>query len=160
MSVYFTSDLHLGHRGSARRRGFASVEEHDEYIISKLQIVGKRDKLFILGDVAWKQEHLQQLKQVRGVKEMIYGNHDTLHAREYLTVFQKLHGFRGYRDFWLSHCPIHPQENARWKYGNIHGHIHNNSESSGFDDPKYFNVNIDMNNMDVVNFDTILERFK
>ena len=158
-NVWFSSDLHLGHRTMARLRGFNSPEEHDEHILSKLQVVGKKDKLFVLGDVAWKKEHLAQLKSTPGVKELIFGNHDKLHAREYLTIFQKLHGFRNYKNFWLSHCPILPQEIRRM--GNIHGHIHKtNTITTQPEDQRYFNVNIDMNDMNIVNFDTILERFK
>ena len=45
--------------------------------------------------------------------------------------------------------------------GNIHGHIHSiNEVTKQPEDQMYFNVNIDMNDMDIVNFDTILERFK
>ena len=55
MSTYFISDLHLGHKGilnfSPDRYG-DSVYEHDEYQISQIySTVGKRDILFILGDV-------------------------------------------------------------------------------------------------------------
>lgn len=32
---FVISDLHLGHTNMALHRGFTSVEEHDDYIISK-----------------------------------------------------------------------------------------------------------------------------
>ena len=158
-SVWFTSYLHLGHKTAAYLRGFNSVEEHDGFILSQLQIVGKKDKLFILGDVAWNKQSLILLHGSPGVKELIFGNHDQLQIMEYLKVFQKVHGFRGYKDFWLSHCPIHHQEIYR-KRANIHGHIHNGAPTKQPEDHRYINVNIDMNGMDIVNFDTILEKLK
>ena len=33
--VFFIADLHLGHTNMALKRGFATVEEHDEHIIEK-----------------------------------------------------------------------------------------------------------------------------
>lgn len=157
-NVWFTSDLHLGHKTAAYLRGFSSVEEHDAHILAKLQIVGKKDKLFVLGDVAWRPQSLMLLHDAPGIKELIFGNHDKLQIACYLKVFPKVHGFRRYKDFWLSHCPIHHQEIYRCT-ANIHGHIHNGSATKQPEDHRYFNVNIDMNDMDVVNFDTILENY-
>jgi len=157
-NVWFTSDLHLGHIGSARHRGFTSVEEHDAAIITHMQmVIGKRDKLFILGDVCWNNQSLKLLGELPGVKELIIGNHDTLHTYEYLKYFNKIHGFRSYKNFWLSHCPIHPQEIYRHA-GNIHGHIHKGAATQNLGYP-YYNVNQDYNNFCPVNYDTIVHFF-
>ena len=51
--------------------------------------------------------------------------------------FDEVYGFHKYKEFWLSHCPIHPQE-LRGKY-NIHGHVHHNN----IPDKNYFNVCIE-----------------
>jgi calcineurin-like phosphoesterase family protein len=154
-NIWFTSDLHLGHKGAASHRGFTSVVEHDWTIISNLNsVVRKRDKLFILGDVCWNNKSLLLLNDIPGIKELIIGNHDTLSTNEYLKYFTKVHGFRKYDKFWLSHCPIHPQELIRGR-GNIHGHIHTGGMTGNLGHP-YFNVNVDMNNMCPVNLDTII----
>jgi len=157
-NVWFTSDLHLGHKNVAKMRGFDSIEEHDAVIIDNLQTIGKRDKIFILGDLVWHHKHLPVFDNIPGVKELIIGNHDTLSTKEYLKYFNKVHGFRGYKGFWLSHPPIHEQEIVR-KRGNIHGHVHNGASTDKLPYP-YYCVNVDFNDMKPVNFDTIMDWFK
>lgn len=160
--AWFTSDLHLGHHLAAEKRGFSSISEHDSTIIENINAsVSKRDKLFILGDLAFS---LPSLSLVNDLKcrniELILGNHDKFALAKYRGVVQKIHGFRGYNSYWLSHCPIHPEEISFRKKGNIHGHIHQGTEASkAFNDPKYINVNIDMNDMKPIRFDTIEEIF-
>ena len=52
-TVFYTSDLHLGHAKVAEIRGFDSLQEHDQTIIDNLdRQVGKRDTLWILGDIS------------------------------------------------------------------------------------------------------------
>ena len=46
----------------------------------------------------------------------------------------EVYGFVKYKEFWLSHCPIHPNE-LRGKV-NIHGHVHNKT----IIDCNYFNT--------------------
>lgn len=155
-NVWFTSDLHIGHTTAARLRGFDSIEEHDEVIINNIaSMLNKKSKLFVLGDVAWKKEHLARIAEIPGTKDLIIGNHDKLRTEEYLKYFNNVHGVRTYKNFWLSHCPIHPQEIFRCK-GNIHGHIHRGGATGDLYLP-YLNVNVDVHNFHPVNFDTIKE---
>ena len=64
---------------AARCRGFDSVDDHNEAIISNINSrVGGRDKLFVLGDAVWNSVSLGLLKEINGVKELVFGNHDTL----------------------------------------------------------------------------------
>jgi len=157
-NIWFTSDLHLGHRLAAEKRGFTSVEDHDNTIIENYNsIIGKRDKVFILGDLAFTSVGLNRVKELTGVKEVLMGNHDRFKIHKYLDVVQKIHGFRTYKGFWLSHCPIHPQEIYRCK-GNIHGHIHSGAATQNLYLP-YFNVNVDFHNLHPVNFDVIMDIF-
>jgi len=160
MSGFFTSDLHLGHRAAAHFREFESVDEHDDTIVHNINArVNKRDKLFILGDLAFSDKGLNRIFDINCQNiELLMGNHDKYPAHRYFKYVQKLHGFYKYKDFWLSHCPIHPNEMYRAK-GNLHGHVHKTSNSPRIEDPRYFNVNIDMNNMFPISFKYILERF-
>lgn len=156
--VWFTSDLHLGHRLAAEKRGFASVAEHDVAILDNIAaMVGKRDKLFVLGDVAFDPAGLLRLAGLPGVKELIFGNHDRYVHRKYTQVFTRIHGFRKYNGFWLSHCPVHSQELYRVR-GNVHGHIHRGAATPPLPLP-YFNVNVDFHDMKPVNFDEICSAF-
>lgn len=158
--VFFTSDLHLGHVNCAvRHRGFASVEEHNETIISNIiQTVGKRSKLFVLGDVGHNKckKSLEILSRIPCDMHLIMGNHDQCHVSEYLKYFKKVSGIISYNGFWVTHCPIHPNE-FRGK-PNIHGHVHGKRLRLDFyqiPDHRYFNVNIDVNNYLPVPFEVM-----
>lgn len=156
--VWFTSDLHLGHEYAAKVRGFSCVEEHDITIIDNINSkLNKRSKLFVLGDMYWTQKAMSYPK-LAGNIELIMGNHDRYQLNRYLKVVDKVHGFKGYKNYWLSHCPIHPNE-IRNKKGNIHGHQHLFGDTPQVYMP-YFNVNIEMHNYHPINFDTIEEIFK
>ena len=151
MSTWFTSDLHLGHYAAASnfRRMFAQgdVSYHDFMIIENINtVVNKRDKLFILGDLAFTSNGLDNVKKIqcRNI-ELLLGNHDGFGVQRYMDLGLKVTGFMQYRKMWLSHCPIHQTEMFRCK-GNIHGHVHRTSDTFGaIEDPRYFNVNIDVN---------------
>lgn len=82
MTVYFTSDLHLGHRKVAELRGFDSIEAHDEAIRESWRdVVARDDVVWILGDLtASKPDHaLDVLAFLPGRKRLILGNHDPAH---------------------------------------------------------------------------------
>lgn len=157
--IYFTSDLHLGHRYASQCRGFNNTEDHDYEIISNISNqLGRKDKLFVLGDVAFRRDALQLLNWIPCPMEMLFGNHDQYGHEEYLKYFNKIHGFRAYKGFWLSHCPIHPQELCG-AIGNIHGHVHKGAATPPIPMP-YFNVNVDFHNLRAVPFDLIHEKFE
>ena len=142
MSVYFTSDLHLDHLLASEKRGFDSVTTHNQSIIDSLnEHCNKRSLLYILGDVAMSRKGLKMLHDVPARKILVKGNHDTFKLSEYLEIFEDIHGIVRYKNMWLSHCPIHPQEMFRCK-SNVHGHIHKNAATSNIGEP-YFNVNWD-----------------
>ncbi|GJD65778.1 metallophosphoesterase [Methylobacterium frigidaeris] len=86
MPVFFTADLHLNHghllrADVARPRPFASVEEHDEAIISRWNatVRSASDDVYVLGDFALglDSEGLERVfRRLRGRKHLIVGNHD------------------------------------------------------------------------------------
>jgi calcineurin-like phosphoesterase family protein len=86
-TVRFIADLHLGHANMAKRRGFSSVEEHDEYIIKKWNsVVVKRDLTYVLGDVTMESaKSYPLLDKLNGRKIVVGGNHDKpTHTKELL----------------------------------------------------------------------------
>lgn len=159
MSVWFTSDLHLGGANIIKFRGFDTIAEHDYTIVENINAkVNKRDKLYILGDFITGKSGIVWANNIACKNiEFIMGNHDELSIAQYLAIVQKIHGFKKYKGMWLSHCPIHPQELYRVN-GNIHGHIHNGGATKQMEDPRYINVNVDMNDMMPVSFGSIQER--
>ncbi len=178
MAVYFTSDLHLGHRNIHKyRTRFNSTEENDKYMLDLICSLDKRDILIVLGDFLFDGEHFNDYLNHIETKakcriKLIMGNHDSkllynLPTTSRISIELPLYS---YKNMWLSHCPIHPKE-MRGRLGNIHGHLHEehvtyknaNMFSSTFAkpllDPRYFNVNIDVNNYQFVKLDTIKEYF-
>lgn len=139
------SDLHLCsktlvHLQSGQRFGTTS-EEHDAWIKDQWNsVVKKQDLVYVLGDVSMTLEGLDQLKYFKGSKILVRGNHDVYHASKYLEYFQEVHGLIHYRNvFWMSHCPLHPQE-LRGRF-NLHGHVHGNS----IPDARYINCCVETN---------------
>jgi calcineurin-like phosphoesterase family protein len=139
--VHFIADLHLGHVNMAIKRGFNTVDEHDEYIISQWnKKVTKRDVVWILGDVTMESsKSYPLLNRLNGMKKVILGNHDMPNdIPELLKYVHSVAGMVRYKGIWLTHCPVHERELEFRVPRNIHGHIHENLimklDFNGFDD--------------------------
>jgi calcineurin-like phosphoesterase family protein len=172
-SVKFISDLHLGHTNVCRfRTQFSSVDEHDSFIKdSILSSLTKRSKLFLLGDIAFTSEAgdwvVNELLNYCPNTVIVLGNHctDTSERRsnlvKYVQAGIKIHGLTTYKDAWLSHCPIHPQE-MRKKNLNVCGHLHLNNvmriDQEGNLDLRYFNVSCENIDYTPISYNQILER--
>jgi len=128
--VRFIADLHLGHINMATRRGFDSVQAHDEHIIAQWNsVVHKHDITYILGDVTMeKPGSYALLDRLNGSKRVVLGNHDlSKHVPELLKHVQSVSGMVHYKGIFLTHCPIHTMELDHRVSRNIHGHIHSAS---------------------------------
>lgn len=149
--VFFISDLHFGHKkiiefgkvtGTAYRSGDNWQENMHNIVVNWNRVVGKRDKVFVLGDVAFNQEGFDALNELNGTKTLIRGNHDNyFKTDDWLKVFDSVEGLYRYKEFWLSHAPIHPLELRGKK--NIHGHVHQHSIRNTYTneyDPNYICV--------------------
>lgn len=130
-AVYLISDLHLGHKNimgfAGHYRHGTTFEENAESILKMWnKVVTKYDKVFVLGDVAFGEEFLDEFSYLNGRKVLIRGNHDErISTATYLKYFEEIYGIYRYKKYWLTHAPIHPHE-LRGKI-NIHGHVHQNS---------------------------------
>jgi len=155
--VFFIADTHFGHRAICKyRTEFSSPQEHDEYIISRINSVVKKAKhqLWLLGDICIKNSEYDfttLLKRLNGTLHIITGNHDYLPAYEGYHVANAL--TKKYK-FWLSHCPIHPEELRG--VPNISGHVHYKT----IDDPRYLNVCCEAINYTPINLDDVRSTFK
>lgn len=160
MSVWFSSDWHLGHTFGANLRGFASVEEHDDHIIeSAKSILGKNDKLYLLGDVAFSKRHLLRLREIPARITVIPGNHDPYSAWEWLSVVDDVTATIIYKRFILTHVLIHPQEMMRFR-ANIHGHIHYGGLTQKLPiEDRYYNVAVEWCNYLPVSYEYLDEIF-
>ena len=132
---FFSSDFHLGHRVIVPKyRNFTSQEEHDNRIFDGIAKLNKRDVLFILGDFIFDSEkydyYIEQMNKMSCRIKLILGNHDSLKLYKE-PRFEIQLPFFSYKNNWISHCPIHPDE-IRNRNKNIHGHLH----GSIIDDPR------------------------
>jgi calcineurin-like phosphoesterase family protein len=125
--VRFIADLHLSHQNMDIRRGFSTIEEHDEHIIAKWNsVVNKRDVTYILGDVTMeKSSPYPLLDRLNGIKHIVLGNHDRRQDTKKLFDYaESVAGMIQYKGIMLTHAPIHPMELEYRFNKNIHGHIH------------------------------------
>jgi calcineurin-like phosphoesterase family protein len=156
MAVWFTSDLHLGHRLVANLRGFESAADHDAAIVNAWdRMVRKDDDVWVLGDLCASAPHhaLDLLASMQGRKHLVSGNHDRCHPmhrdahnwqRRYLEVFASVQPFArrkvGGQDVLLSHFPYErDREEPRYMqyrlrdHGGwlLHGHLHTEDRGVG-----------------------------
>lgn len=138
--VYFCSDLHIGHVNIAKFRVEMNSEQHNRDVIKYYwdKLVTKRDVVYVLGDAAFTEEAIDWIGTLKGTKYLIRGNHDLVPTTSYLRAFKEVYGLFKYKNMWLSHTPIHPDE-LRGK-NSLHGHTHYyNMQLDGKDDPRYLN---------------------
>lgn len=139
MTLFFTSDLHLGSEGLARWRRFPDVAAHDEAIIQGINArVDSSDELWILGDAC--HPNLASVERMResiicGHVHMIIGNHDKRSLFETLMrekgLFESVGSYaevgkvarQGYK-LCLSHYPMLDWNRAVHGSYMLHGHIH------------------------------------
>lgn len=144
MGVFFIGDTHLGHTNAIKwRTNFSTPEEHDETIFNNIMNVsGKRNQLYVLGDFCIHKNafhYVEEIAKSFDKVKLVLGNHDLEREynptlNDYINLGIEVYGFVKYKEFWLSHCPIHPNE-LRGKV-NIHGHVHDKT----IIDCNYFNA--------------------
>ena len=152
----------LGHKAITKyRTKFNSIEEHDTHIFEQISKLTKRDQLFILGDFLFDCEkfewYLSEIAKMPCTIKLVLGNHDSLKMYEQTiaTNIKIQLPLFSYKNMWVSHCPIHPNE-LRNRLGNLHGHLH----FAELDDNRYFDVGLDKNNYEFVPLDYIKDKFK
>ena len=161
-NTFFISDTHFGHKNIHKfepvlRSGTNFTENANNIITNWNNTVNKRDTVWILGDIAFDDAHLELCHNLNGQKNLIVGNHDDRFGIDKLRkVFKnRIEGTFRYKGHWLSHFPIHPQE----LFGklNIHGHVHSNfiRLSGGELDRRYINVSCEAIHETPISFDDI-----
>lgn len=160
-NVYFTSDLHLGHRNilGFGQREHSDIEEMHVAIVEKWnsKVRKQSDIVWVLGDVAFTIESLEWLNHMNGSKRLVLGNHDKFQYPVYKKYFNELYHFnKRYKGLVMTHIPIHPNELGRYGWNrNVHGHIHDPSKNNLGE--FYFNVNMDIVGYAPVHLDEVRE---
>lgn len=180
--VFMISDLHLGHenilkfrtKDGNRLRPFLSLHDmHGVIMQNWAETVTDRDKIYVLGDVAFNRNALRLIQALPGKKRLVRGNHDMMQDKWYHDVgFMQIHGVKRIDRVWLTHVPMHPGSLNFRAVGNIHGHLHANLVMHGkFDkdgnwvigntrDMRYFNASVEQINYIPISIDTIRARMK
>lgn len=150
--LFITSDLHIGHKKVAEARGFKTVGEHDDFVLSSIADTVRSDRnvLYLLGDLAFGRHNLEKIAKLPGIKKIILGNHDQYSIDAYRQITEKIFGAfvyqlssrKGGGRFLMSHIPVSDDQMYRFD-GNIHGHLHDRQMNH----PWYFNVCLEKNNL-------------
>ena len=143
--IYFGADLHLGHKNIHKHRPqWDTPEEHDQYVLDMVSgFVGKNTPLYLLGDICFTKDAINSLAKLNTYSnfKIILGNHDIergVKIGDWVNAgFKDVYSLLKYKEFYLSHCPIHPDE-LRGKI-NIHGHSH----SYRIEDDRYVCVSLE-----------------
>lgn len=139
-TAHIISDLHFNEEDL--KNAFPTRPSDEELVKLINSKVGRKDILFILGDCG----DLEFVKQLRGYKVLMMGNHDT-GSTKYKEIFDEV--YEGAliigEKLILSHEPV---PGIDWAM-NLHGHNHNGSKKK---DPYHFNVCADVIGYKPINF--------
>jgi len=154
---FWLSDSHVGHRLVAGKRGFASVQEHDQTLLHNINsVVQDQDIVYHLGDVGIATDDyiLEWVLQLNGTWNLITGNHDSVwpgHRRqrgsqkEWMQYFASIqafgHTYIGSNEVVMSHFPYEGDHTAVNRYTHfrlrdegrilLHGHTHKDNKIHG-----------------------------
>lgn len=186
--TWFISDTHFGHQNilqyEKESRPFESVEEMNESIIDRWnRVVSDDDTVYHLGDFAFGRKNIAIAERLKGKKILILGNHDSYPLSEYSQYFNRIYGAFYFKNCLLTHIPVHQYNLISHfrSYGievgkmiNVHGHLHSRrimvpllekreelpfvTFSEFMEDPRYFNVSCEQNDLTPINYDVIKER--
>lgn len=163
--IYYTADPHFCYEPLLAGRPFETVEEMDRVIIEKWnRRVGPEDTVYLIGDVGYNGGHVpcRILKQLRGHKHLIRGNHDTAFAdapllyRYFETVSDFLEIDDGPNHVFLSHYPMLYDKPVGFM---VHGHLHKNPKFHHIlkEMPQILNAGVDINNFEPVTLPELME---
>lgn len=167
--IYFTSDLHFHHKKviDFAKRPFSSVEEMNQTLIHNWNArVSEKDTVYMLGDVTLKGTQLaaESLKQLKGEKYLVKGNHDLFVDKDYFdhSLFQEVAPYIELRQnkklYVLCHYPIEEWNGYFHDSIHLHGHIHGvpeyNENQRALGNRRY-DVGVDANGYAPVSLDEI-----
>ena len=168
--IYFTSDLHLGHRAIIRmaNRPFCDVEDMNKQLIDGINsFVKPNDTLYMLGDIAYRiktDEANDLIKKINGKKIFLRGNHDKPYDESLFTAIYDYYElvYEGIR-IDMMHYPLRSWHVMRHGAIQLHGHIHAPKEYNDENKRRglyQYDVGVDANNYLPVSIRDILDFFK
>lgn len=171
MTVFFTSDLHLGHTNIIKycNRPYENVEEMNQALISNWNAkVSKLDTVYILGDLAFlpPRDLSDTVRKLNGIKILIEGNHDKhalkdINFRSCFMKIEKLLEIKlqdleapdGMQRITLCHFAMkvwNKSHHGAWHlYGHSHGSLPDDPNSLSID------VGVDARNYAPISYDEV-----
>ncbi len=128
---FVVSDLHFGHRFMSELRGFDSIQDMDDALLTNVnETVAPTDEVFFLGDYSFhKKEMTEKIFQAcNGRWHLVSGNHDPNRVKKlgWETVNEMLsRKFNGH-SYFMCHYPMLTWPNAHHGVRHLHGHSHGN----------------------------------
>jgi calcineurin-like phosphoesterase family protein len=132
MITHFTADTHFDHDEIAMMadRNFPSTEVHNDTILTNInKRVAPTDRLFVLGDFAWRgAESFLRSIACKNI-HLIIGNHDRANAAKLFKSAEKTdevkigQGETKYK-VWLSHYPHAFWPASHYNSLHLYGHVH------------------------------------
>lgn len=136
--IWFTSDLHFGHRAIIRysRRPWPDADAMADGLVERWNArVALADHVYVLGDFALlpRKRIGAVLERLNGTKYLVRGNHD--HNAKGLFEWEKdLHTLKveddrvegGYQRIVLCHYPLLVWDRRHYGAWHLHGHSHGN----------------------------------
>jgi calcineurin-like phosphoesterase family protein len=141
----FTSDLHFGHKRIVEftNRGIAcrSQDNHDFWLVDLWNIeVSAGDVVYHLGDFSFYKNYddvANIVKQLKGTKIFIKGNHDKREHLDQLVKDELIAAWYDYKEIKLDdtsvvlfHYPIASWHKQGYGAYHLHGHCHGNFKDS------------------------------
>ena len=169
--IYFTSDLHFGHKNVIKyeNRPFEGVGEMNKILIENWNdTVTNKDDVYILGDFSFHGVEATKsiIGKLNGQKYLIFGNHD--HVCKKSSVKEMFAWTKDYYTlkynnikFILFHYPIASWDCKHHGSIHLHGHVHSRPEYNKFLQDNFknmYNVGADCNNYKPISIDEILRR--
>lgn len=164
MATLFTADPHIGHDNIIKHcnRPFASVEEMDETIVERWNsVVGKRDTVRVIGDLAFHCKFDYALSVVKRLNGHIYltpGNHEQLglklafHAAFTVAPLYEVIEIEG-QTIFLNHYAQRSWWHDLRGVWHLFGHTHGGLPPFG----KSFDIGMDVWNFTPVSFEQVKE---
>lgn len=169
MKNFFLSDTHFFHSNIIKyeNRPFANVKEMNEEMIKRWNNkVTPEDSVYILGDFSFGKvdETYELLNSLNGKKYLIKGNHDRVVKTKFIAdMFEWIKPYHVYKDkesgmsAVLFHFPIHTWDREHHGVLHFYGHVHSGMHHGNPYHPRAFNVGVDVNSFEPMEFKEILK---
>lgn len=158
--IFVISDTHFGHENIIQYCGrpFANADLMDECITTNWnETVRDQDIIYHLGDVYFGSTP-SFLRNLKGRKRLILGNHDNAKDQTLQAVFEKISLWRPFPEYGviLSHMPLLDRGlgggDSYRELKNIHGHIHHKQAPTA----DHINVSVEQINYKPVELESLL----